>query len=106
MMKILATAVAAATIAAAAVPASAAPFGAPAQVSAAAGVETVGHKHRHHHHCHGCTAAAVGIGAFALGLAIASQPQTTVVRECVIERTKRWSPRHQAYVVREEKVCY
>jgi hypothetical protein len=86
-------------------PATAAPFqipGAAAVTTGATGIATVGHKH----HCYGCGAAAVGLGAFALGLALASQPQPTVVRECTIERTKRWSPRLRAYVVRTEKVCY
>lgn len=107
---LIAVATAAAIAMIAVVPAAnAAPFAAPpatAIITDAEGTISVGRRHRHHN-CHGCGAAAVGIGAFALGLAIASQSQAaTVVRECSIERTRHWSPRLQAYVIRKEKVCY
>ncbi|WP_108660796.1 hypothetical protein [Acuticoccus kandeliae] len=61
--------------------------------------------HGHGHgHGNGWNQAApfIGLGAFALGAAIASSRRS----ECVIERTREWSHRHQAMIIREEKVCY
>ncbi|MBJ3775993.1 hypothetical protein [Acuticoccus mangrovi] len=89
----------------------------------AAGVETVGgrggHRHRFHHghrghrghhgHRHGGyyghgagaagAAAIIGLGAFAIGAALANQ------QRCYTERTRVWSRRYGAYVVRQERVC-
>lgn len=91
--------------------ASAAPLGISsgtvAEVQTAdAGVETV-RRRRHWHGRRAGTAAAIGLGAFALGAAVAAgASQARPVRECYVERTKRWSPRRGAYVITKQRVCY
>ena len=86
-----------------------APIGASQIETAGATIDDVGrrggrrfHARHHGHGYRGGDAALVGLGAFALGAAIiASQAGP---RDCYIERTKVYSPRH-GWVIRKEKVC-
>ena len=95
--------------------ASAAPFaavtGAPVETQAA-GIERVkqrkGHGGHHRHHrgrgVNPGTAAAIGVGALILGAAIAGSSAYAAPR-CRVVRVERWSPRYQAYVIRNEEIC-
>ena len=102
----------------AAAPAQAGPFGlnaAPQIQAVGSDIETVGNRGGRHkggrrrgrHHNGGAAAAVIGLGALAFGAALAANAGPRHVRrDCFIERTKRWSRRHGAFVITKEKVCY
>ncbi|RAI03756.1 hypothetical protein DLJ53_04575 [Acuticoccus sediminis] len=83
--------------------AQAAPLGAPVAqaVQVDENITTVGHHHRRRN---AATAAGIviGLSALALGAAAASQPR----QRCYIETIEVWSPRRQAYILKEREVCH
>ena len=91
--------------------AHAAPLGVPAVAAAQSDVTAAGHRgrphHGHHrrpHHGHGGAAAAgivFGLSALAIGGALAAQSRP----RCYIEQVEVWSPRRQAFVIRDREVC-
>ncbi len=84
--------------------AQAAPLTAPSVVQmqdSAPAVETVGYRHRRRVAAGTAAGIAIGLSAIAIGSALA----TPRPRRCYIERVEVWSPRRQAFIIRDREVC-